>query len=161
MSLFLVLCEGAKARMSVRALCEAACELGLDAGTAKTLALYEGVLAADADAQKVLAWALALANELRANRRREREHLGRTAADSDGERGVGEAARRQGREDEALWGVDEEQSAARALAAAQARVRRREAAEELLACQKQAESTKRESKKRTLAGERPQHTTQA
>ena len=52
--------------MSVRALCDSACRLGMDAGTARTLALYEGVLAADPDAQQVLSWAQAVADELQA-----------------------------------------------------------------------------------------------
>ena len=50
--------------MSVRALCDTACRLGMDADTARTLALYEGVLAADPAAHPVLAWAQAVADEL-------------------------------------------------------------------------------------------------
>ena len=53
--------------MSVRSLCDAACRLGMDPKTCNALALYEGVLAADADALQVIAWAQAVADELQSD----------------------------------------------------------------------------------------------
>lgn len=107
--------------MSVRALCDAACRLGMDAATARTLALYEGVLAADPAAQPVLAWAQAVADELQA---RTDAAAVAAAAVSSSEGG--------GACDDGLWPRDDESAAiARMVAQAAELDRRRQVVEAL------------------------------
>ena len=111
--------------MSVRALCDAACRLGMDAATARTLALYEGVLAADPAAQPVLAWAQAVADELQA--RTDAATVAAAAvSSSDGGGGGGGAC------DDGLWPHDDESAAiARMVAQAAELDRRRQVVEAL------------------------------
>lgn len=110
--------------MSVRALCDAACRLGMDAATARTLALYEGVLAADPAAQPVLAWAQAVADELQA--RTDAATVAAAAVSSSDGAGGGGAC------DDGLWPHDDESAAiARMVAQAAELDRRRQVVEAL------------------------------
>ena len=90
--------------MSVRALCDAACKLGMDPGLGHTLALYDGVLAADADALQVVAWAQAVAEELQGDA--EAEERAAAAAGRDERSEIGE---------ERLWKVDEREEMSRVM----------------------------------------------
>ena len=116
--------------MSVRALCDAACRLGMDAATARTLALYEGVLAADPAAQPVLAWAQAVADELQA--RTDAAAVAAAAVSSSDGAGGGAGGGGGGACDDGLWPRDDESAAiARMVAQAAELDRRRQVVEAL------------------------------
>lgn len=110
-------------RMSVRALCDTACRLGMDADTARTLALYEGVLAADPAAQPVLAWAQAVADELQT----------RTAAAAAALSSSSSSSGAAGAPDDGLWPRDDAAEIARIVAQTAEVDRRRHVVEALTA----------------------------
>lgn len=109
--------------MSVRALCDTACRLGMDADTARTLALYEGVLAADPAAQPVLAWAQAVADELQT----------RTAAAAAALSSSSSSSGAAGAPDDGLWPRDDAAEIARIVAQTAEVDRRRHVVEALTA----------------------------